>query len=138
MTKPGPQLEGPYTAEDVIMRGSNPAITRFRGELRLWHSLGGGPAGPATQGYCASCTNGSTPYSCRNESTPRQAPLAAGARLGAAANASTAAAAAAAPPVSAKLVVASSPAGPWRDIRISCLGWAGDPRAVWDWDSVSV
>ena len=72
------RLDGMYEAKDVIMRGSNPQITEFKSELRLWHTLSGGPAGPAPEGgayqrgaYCATCTNGSTPYTCRNESALR-------------------------------------------------------------------
>ena len=98
-------LTGVYEAEDVIMRGSNPQITEFDGELRLWHSLGGGESGPNTKGYCASCTNGSTPYTCRKE---------VGERTGYAA------------PLSAKLITASNPAGPWRDVNITCTGWNGN------------
>jgi hypothetical protein len=100
-------LGGVYRAADVIMRGSNPEISEFNGELRLWHSLGGGPWGPETKGYCRSCTNGSTPTECRNETE-------AGQPIGAVPV-----------PESAKLVVATDPAGPWRDVPITCVGWSG-------------
>ena len=91
----------------------NPQITEFRGELRLWHTLAGGPAGPGVYqlgNYCASCTNGTTPWTCRNESETEP----------------STANAAAAPPVSAKLIVASDPAGPWRNLDIKCAGF--DPE----------
>lgn len=107
-------LDGVYEAQDVIMRGSNPQITEFNGELRLWHTLDGGPTGPSPVGhsrgrYCATCTNGSTPYTCRNES--------------AVAATEEATAAVSPPPVSAHLIVAADPAGPWRNVNISCRGY---------------
>jgi hypothetical protein len=40
-------LDGVYTAREDIMRGSNPQITQFQGEYRLWHTLSGGPGGLA-------------------------------------------------------------------------------------------
>jgi len=61
-------IDGVFEPIEDIMRGSNPAITEFLGELRLWHTLSGGPGGPGTKGYCSACTNGSTPSTCRNES----------------------------------------------------------------------
>lgn len=104
------RLDGVYEPHDIIMRGSNPQITEFNGELRLWHTLDGGPTGPTPGApgkgrYCASCTNGSTPYTCRNESDlDWVAPIRS-------------------PPVSAHLIVADDPAGPWRNLNISCRGY---------------
>jgi hypothetical protein len=95
-------LDGVYEAHDEIMRGSNPQITQFNGELRLWHILGGGPVGPSTPGFCLTCTNGSTPYTCRKEVS-----LAGTDSI----------------PHSAKLIVATDPAGPWRDLAITCTGY---------------
>lgn len=97
-------IDGLFEPREDIMRGSNPAINEFQGELRLWHTLAGGPGGPGTKGFCSTCTNGSTPSACRNES------------VGAFDSA----------PVSSKLVVASDPAGPWTNVNISCRGWAKD------------
>lgn len=119
-------LDGVYVQQGVIMRGSNPQITQFAGELRLWHSLSGGPFGPGTKGYCASCTNGSTPYACRNESAGfATAGGAAASNSGPRTGGSARAGAGAGPqaPVSAKLIVASDPAGPWIDQSTSCRGW---------------
>jgi hypothetical protein len=100
-------LDGVYTAHDVIMKGSNPQITRFNGELRLWHSLGGGPVEePGDKGYCATCTNGTTPYTCRNESSARKTELVSSLS-----------------PSSSKLIVATKMAGPWKNVAISCTGW---------------
>ena len=104
-------LDGRFEPHDVIMRGSNPEITQFGKELRLWHSLGGGAWGAETKGYCSTCTNGSTPAACRNES-------------GAGLHSSEAPAVA---PLSAKLIVASDPAGPWQDVPITCSGWDSQP-----------
>jgi hypothetical protein len=42
-------LDGVYLPQQDIMRGSNPQITQFGGELRLWHILAGGPGGPDTK-----------------------------------------------------------------------------------------
>jgi hypothetical protein len=42
-------LDGVYLPQQDIMRGSNPQITQFGDELRLWHILGGGPGGPDTK-----------------------------------------------------------------------------------------
>jgi hypothetical protein len=100
-------LDGQYQPHDIIMRGSNPEITQFGSELRLWHSLGGGAWGAKTKGYCATCTNGSTPAACRNES----AQLPSGSEE--------------AVPLSSKLIVATDPAGPWQDVPITCTGWGG-------------
>jgi hypothetical protein len=98
-------LDGVYEAHDVIMRGSNPQITHFEGELRLWHILAGGTVGPSVPGYCSTCTNGSTPYTCRKEaSLVRSAPH------------------------SAKLIVATDPAGPWRDRPVTCQGYGKDGK----------
>ena len=113
------RLDGVYEARDVIMRGSNPQITEFNGELRLWHSLDGGPTGPSPAGYsrghyCATCTNGSTPYTCRNESAAH------------AESESEVTRAAESPPVSAHLIVSADPAGPWRNLNISCRGYGAN------------
>ena len=106
-------LVGIYHAEDVIMRGSNPQITQFDNELRLWHTLSGGQVGPGTKGYCANCTNGSTPYTCRKE----EMPMAGGSPSDSGGSVMEHS------PVSAKLIVANEPAGPWRDVEITCTGW---------------
>ena len=102
-------IDGVYQPVADIMRGSNPAITEFNGELRLWHTLAGGPGGPGTKGFCSTCTNGSTPAACGKKAT-------AGATAGATATAGAA-------PVSSKLIVASDVAGPWTDVEITCSGW---------------